>query len=88
MPAEAGGGVAEGEEGAGEEEVDERSEEQRRADEALRSLASKSHLIGLAFIRADAMNRIGRGATCRRPTHRRLPEAGSAARLDGFPGRV
>ena len=30
--------------------MDERSEEQRRADEALRSLASKSHLIGLAFL--------------------------------------
>jgi hypothetical protein len=33
-------------------------EEQRAADEALRELASRSHLIGLAFIRADAMNRI------------------------------
>ena len=32
--------------------------EQRRGDEALRGLASRSHLIGLAFIRADAMNRI------------------------------
>jgi hypothetical protein len=33
-------------------------EEQQRADEALRELASRSHLIGLAFVRADAMNRI------------------------------
>ncbi len=34
------------------------ADERRRADAALRSLASRSHLIGLAFIRADAMNRI------------------------------
>lgn len=33
-------------------------EEQRRVDEETRALGSKSHLIGLAFIRADAMNRI------------------------------
>ena len=30
----------------------------RAADEARRELASRSHLIGLAFVRADAMNRI------------------------------
>jgi hypothetical protein len=34
------------------------AEERRRADAALRSLAGRSHLIGLAFVRADAMNRI------------------------------
>ncbi len=45
----------------GQEEVD--AEEvaaaaERLAEDTLRSLASTSHLIGLAFIRADAMNRI------------------------------
>ena len=35
-----------------------RTEEDRRAADQLRVLASTSHLIGLAFIRADAMNRI------------------------------
>ncbi len=48
-------GEAPAEEKAGDEPA---PEEQRRADEALRSLASRSHLIGLAFIRANAMNRI------------------------------
>jgi hypothetical protein len=43
--------AAEGEEGG------ETDEEAQRA-EATRELASRSHLIGLAFIRADAMNRI------------------------------
>jgi hypothetical protein len=38
--------------------ADTRSERQRAADESRQSLASRSHLIGLAFIRADAMNRI------------------------------
>ena len=33
-------------------------EEQRRIDEETRALGGKSHLIGLAFIRGDAMNRI------------------------------
>ena len=34
------------------------ADEQRQADEAIRLLAARSHLIGLAFIRAGAMNRI------------------------------
>ena len=40
------------------EEAAEADAEQRRIDEERRSLGGKSHLIGLAFIRADAMNRI------------------------------
>lgn len=48
-------GEASVEEGAGGEPA---TEEQGPGDEARRQLASRSHLIGLAFIRADAMNRI------------------------------
>jgi len=81
--AEAEGAAAQGEEGAGEEEVDERSEEQRRADEVLRSLASKSHLIGLAFIRADAMNRI---AAALPPGDPRIDAYRKLARLHGSMG--
>jgi len=56
-------GAAEEAAGEAEEATDEAtdepvSDEQRRADETRRRLASRSHLIGLAFIRADAMNRI------------------------------
>ena len=51
-----------GGEGEGDKEVaDENAaadEEQRRIDEERRALGGKSHLIGLAFIRADAMIRI------------------------------
>ncbi len=34
------------------------ADEQRQVDETIRRLGARSHLIGLAFIRADAMNRI------------------------------
>ncbi|HEX9700707.1 MAG TPA: DUF2891 family protein [Acidobacteriota bacterium] len=63
-PAGTGGDIARaGEATAGEGDDaaagdDARSERQRAADESRQSLASRSHLIGLAFIRADAMNRI------------------------------
>jgi len=54
---EQAGGEAEGDdEEAAETAV--ADEEQRRIDEETRALGRKSHLIGLAFIRADAMNRI------------------------------
>jgi len=49
--------VAEEEEGEG-KEAEAAGDEQEEVDEATRELASRSHLIGLAFIRADAMNRI------------------------------
>ena len=54
---EQAGGEAEGDD---EEAADTAAadEEQRRIDEETRALGGKSHLIGLAFIRADAMNRI------------------------------
>lgn len=52
---EGGAEPAEGDESTEEGEGD--SEEQR-ADDALRALTSKSHLIGLAFLRAEAMNEI------------------------------
>lgn len=74
--------AAEAEE-AGDEEADERTEEQRRADEALRSLASKSHLIGLAFIRADAMNRIAAALPAGDP---RIDAYRALARLHGSMG--
>ena len=51
-------GEAPVEEGAGDEPATEEQGPQSSGDEALRRLASRSHLIGLAFIRADAMNRI------------------------------
>ncbi len=51
------GGEAEGDE-EGADETAASDEEQRRLDEENRALGSKSHLIGLAFIRADAMIRI------------------------------
>ncbi len=57
VPAEAPA-EAETEEGAGDEPATEEQGSQGSGDEALRRLASRSHLIGLAFIRADAMNRI------------------------------
>ena len=47
--------VGEGEEPA---EDEQNQSEEQRASEALQSLASRSHLIGLAFVRADAMNEI------------------------------
>lgn len=57
------GGSARQDEGSGQQgeesaERDQDGEERRREDETRRALASRSHLIGLAFVRADAMNRI------------------------------
>ena len=72
-----------GEPEPGEEEADQSDEEQRRADEALRSLASKSHLIGLAFIRADAMNRI---AAALPPGDPRIAAYRKIAKLHGSMG--
>jgi len=51
------GGEAEDDEEGGDENPA-AEEEQRRIDEERRALGAKSHLIGLAFIRADAMIRI------------------------------
>ena len=58
MPAAAVAGAPSGEEGGEETVADPAGAEQSSADETLRELASRSHLIGLAFVRADAMNRI------------------------------
>jgi hypothetical protein len=61
---------------------DARSERQRAADEARQSLASRSHLIGLAFIRADAMNRIAAALPAGDP------RAAAYERLAAFHGAV
>lgn len=54
---EQAGGEGEGDE-EGADETAASDEEQRRIEEENRALGGKSHLIGLAFIRADAMIRI------------------------------
>jgi hypothetical protein len=60
-----------------------RTEEERREAAELRALASASHLIGLAFIRADAMNRIAAALPAADP---RVPALRRIARLHGSRG--
>jgi hypothetical protein len=62
--------------------ADARSERQRAADESRQSLASRSHLIGLAFIRAGAMNRIAAALPAGDP------RAAAYERLAAFHGAV
>ena len=59
------------------------NEQDRRAADELRALASTSHLIGLAFIRADAMNRI---ASALAPGDTRIPVYRRLAVLHGSMG--
>jgi hypothetical protein len=58
-------------------------DEPEEVDEATRELASRSHLIGLAFIRADAMNRI---AAALPPGDPRVAAYRALARLHGSMG--
>jgi hypothetical protein len=79
----AGASGAAGEEGDDADGGDDaRSERQRAADEARQSLASRSHLIGLAFIRADAMNRIAAALPAGDP------RAAAYERLAAFHGAI
>jgi hypothetical protein len=59
------------------------STERRRADAERRAMASTSHLIGLAFIRADAMLRIARALP---PEDARVPVLRRLAQLHGARG--
>lgn len=59
------------------------SAERIRADAERRAMASTSHLIGLAFIRADAMLRIGRALP---PEDARVPVLRRLAQLHGARG--
>ena len=68
--------------GEGDESAADEAEERRQAAER-RFLASASHLIGLAFIRADAMNRI---AAALPEDDARVPALRRIARLHGARG--